>query len=117
MPPITVYLKPTCTTCRHAVAELNERGVQFESVDLFKTPPTVAELRELCRKLGVRPRDILRSKDPAYAEHDLGSGRQTDEQVLKLMAENPGLIQRPILVRGEKAVLARPVQKMDTLLR
>jgi arsenate reductase len=116
MPPITVYLKPTCTTCRHAVAELNERGVQFESIDLFKTTPSAGELRELCRKLGVRPREILRAKDPAYAAHDLGSGRHTDEQLLKLMAENPGLIQRPILVRGEKAVLARPVEKMDTLL-
>jgi arsenate reductase len=113
---LTVYLKPTCTTCRKAVSALEERGVQFSSVDLFKTPPTADELAELCRKLGVTPRDILRSKDPAYAEHDLGSGRHSDAQILALMAANPGLIQRPILVRGQKAVLARPIEKMDDLI-
>jgi arsenate reductase len=113
---LTVYLKPTCTTCRKAVAELNERGVSFTAVDLFENPPTAEELRALCEKLGVGPRDILRSKDPAYAEHDLGSGRHSDAQILELMARNPGLIQRPILVRGARAVLARPIEKMDALL-
>ena len=117
MPPITVYLKPTCTTCRNAVAELNERGVTFDTVDIFKTPPTVDELRALCQKLGVSPREILRSKDPAYAENDLGSGKHSDDAILKLMAQNPGLIQRPILVRGNKAVLARPAFKLRTLLK
>jgi arsenate reductase (glutaredoxin) len=116
MPPLTLYQKPTCTTCRKAVASLNERSVKFTSVDLFQSPPTVDELRGLCRKLGVGPREILRSKDPAYAENDLGSGRHSDAQILALMAKNPGLIQRPILVRGRKAVLARPVEKLDSLL-
>jgi arsenate reductase (glutaredoxin) len=116
MPPLTIYQKPTCTTCRKAVAELNERGLKFTSVDLFENPPTVDELRELCRKLGVTPREILRRKDPAYADHDLGSLKHTDAQVLSLMAKNPGLIQRPILVRGSRAVLARPVEKLSTLL-
>jgi arsenate reductase len=116
MPPITIYQKPTCTTCRKAVAELNERGVKFTSVDLFENPPTAAELKELCRKLDVSPRDILRTKDPAYSENDLASGKHTDAQILALMAKNPGLIQRPILVRGSKAVLARPVEKLETLL-
>ena len=117
MPPITVYLKPTCTTCRNAVSALEERGVSFDRVDLFKTPLTADELRGLCEKLGVGPRAILRSKDPAYAEHDLGSGGQTDDELLDLMAANPGLIQRPILVRGNKAVLARPVEKLESILK
>jgi len=85
-------------------------------VDLTRTPLTAAQIRELCKKLGVSPREILRGKDPAYAEHDLGSAKLTDAQLLKLMAENPGLIQRPIIVKGGKAVIARPVEAALDLL-
>jgi arsenate reductase (glutaredoxin) len=79
MPPLTIYQKPTCTTGRKAVAEINER-------------------RELCRKLGVTTREILRRPRPRLLKH-------TDAQILSLMAANPGLIQRPILVRESRAVL------------
>ena len=85
-------------------------------VDLTRTPLTAAQIRELCKKLGVSPREILRSKDPAYADHDLGSGTHTDAQLLKLLAENPGLIQRPIIVKGGKAVIARPAEAALDLL-
>ena len=71
----------------------------------------------MCRKLGVSPREILRTKDPAYEEHGLGSGRHSDAQLLGLMAQHPGLIQRPIVVKGDKAVVARPVEAAEKLLR
>jgi arsenate reductase len=77
-------------------------------VDLFKTPLDAKQLGELVRKLGVSPREILRRKDPAFEEHGLGSGKHTDAQLLELMARNPGLIQRPIVVKGNRAVVARP---------
>ena len=73
-------------------------------------------LGELVRKLGARPREILRTLDPAYAANDLGSGRHTDAQLLELMARNPGLIQRPIVVRGKRAVVARPAEAAAELL-
>ena len=116
MPKLTVYIKPTCTTCRKALSKLDECEVDYETVDLFETELTAPLLRGLCEKLGVPPREILRSKDPAYAEHDLGSGRHTDAQILDLMVKHPGLIQRPIVVQGRKAVLARPVERLDELL-
>jgi arsenate reductase len=116
MPPLTIYLKPTCTTCRKAVSALTARGALFTRVDLFEEPLGVTDLRELCRKLGLAPRELLRTKDPAFAKNDLGAKTQSDEQILALMAKNPGLIQRPILVRGKKAVLARPVEKIEELL-
>jgi arsenate reductase (glutaredoxin) len=116
MPPITIYVKPTCTTCRKALDRLNECEVEYETVDLFKATPTVAELAALCQKLGLSPREILRAKDPAYEENDLGSGRHSEAQLLALMVQNPGLIQRPIVVKGRRAVLARPVEKIDALL-
>ena len=68
------------------------------------------------KTLGVEPREILRTKDPAYEELGLASGEHSAAQLLELMARNPGLIQRPIVVRGRKAVVARPVEKIDELL-
>jgi arsenate reductase (glutaredoxin) len=85
-------------------------------VDLLKTPPTAAQLADLCRKLGVAPREILRKKDPAYAEHGLDTAKLSDAKLLELMAANPGLIQRPIVVKGKRAVLARPVETIDALV-
>jgi arsenate reductase len=68
------------------------------------------------RALGVSPREILRSKDPAYDELGLGSGKHSDAQLLELMSKHPGLIQRPIVVRGKKAVIARPIERIEALL-
>jgi arsenate reductase len=85
-------------------------------VNIFKTPLSAAELKELCRKLGVAPRELLRKKDPAYAENGLGSARHSDARLLELMAARPGLIQRPIVVKGARAVVARPLEAIATLL-
>ena len=85
-------------------------------MDLFKTPPTAEQLAELCRKLGVTPREILRKKDPAYEEHQLDTAKLSDAKLLALMASHPGLIQRPIVVKGSRAVVARPVEAIDTVL-
>jgi arsenate reductase len=117
MPPLTVYVKPTCTSCRKAVDFLEGEKAEFETVDIFKTPPTADVLRDICGKLGVSPREILRKKDPAYGENDLDSGRHTDAQLYALMAANPGLIQRPIVVKGKRAVVARPAERAADLLK
>jgi arsenate reductase len=68
------------------------------------------------KALGVAPREILRTRDAAYEELGLESGKHSDAQLLELMAKHPGLIQRPIVVRGKKAVVARPVEKVEELL-
>lgn len=86
-------------------------------MNIFKTPPSAAELRDICRKLGLSPREILRKKDPAYAELKLDSGRHTDARLFALMAKSPGLIQRPIVVKGAKAVVARPAEAVEVLLK
>jgi arsenate reductase len=86
-------------------------------VDLFKNRLSAAQIGDLCRKLGVAPREILRTKDPEYEAHGLASGRHSDAELLALMAEHPGLIQRPIVVKGDRAVVARPVESLEGLLR
>lgn len=88
----------------------------YDTVDLLKTPPTAAELKALCAKLGVAPRELLRTRDAAYEELGLAEGRHSDARLLELMARHPGLIQRPIVVRGKKAVLARPVERLEEIL-
>jgi arsenate reductase (glutaredoxin) len=116
MAELTVYEKPTCTTCRNLYALLTERGVDFESVEYHVTGLSEAELRELLPKLGVGPREILRTREPLVEELGLDRDEVSDEELIAQMVEHPVLVQRPIVVRGERAVLARPVERVLELL-
>ena len=116
MPDLTVYEKPTCTTCRSLSALLAERGIEPERVDYHVTGLTEAEIRDLLAKAGASPRDVLRTREPVYAELGLGERDVSDDELIALMAEHPQLVQRPIVVRGDRAVLARPVERVLELL-
>lgn len=116
MPELTVYEKPTCTTCRKLHALLTERGIEFESVQYHVTGLKEPELRDLLRKLGTGPREILRGREPLVKELGLDRPDVSDEELIASMVEHPVLVQRPIVVRGERAVLARPVERVLELL-
>jgi len=116
MSDLTVYEKPTCTTCRNLFTLLTERGVDFERVNYHVDPLPEAKIRELVAKTGLPPRDVLRAKEPVYKELDLGNREVSDDELFKLMAEHPPLLQRPIVERGERAVLARPPERVLELL-
>jgi arsenate reductase len=73
-------------------------------------------LKDLIRKMKITPRDLLRKSEPVYRELGLSKGEFTDEQLISLMVENPDLIQRPIVERGERAVLGRPTENVKELL-
>ena len=107
---ITVYQKPTCTTCRQVAAALREAGVPFSSVDYFIEPIPAPRLRELLRKMGLAPRALLRTKEARYKSLRLGEREVSDAELVALMAEYPELIQRPIVEKGDRAILARPVE-------
>lgn len=113
---ITVYQKPTCSKCRETVKLLKERGVEFEAVNYYERPVTTEELRGLLEKLGVSPRDILRKDEPVARSLGINRREVSDDELIQLMVENPDLIQRPIVVRGNRAVLARPVANIEELL-
>lgn len=113
---ITVYEKPTCTKCREADKLLRESGVDFEKVNYYLEPIGEAKLRELISKMGVGPRELLRTSEAAYKELNLGKREVSDDELIRLMAEHPDLIQRPIVERGERAVLGRPTEKIRELL-
>jgi arsenate reductase (glutaredoxin) len=112
MAELVVYEKSTCSTCHRVVALLAERGVEFEQVDYFVEPLSAAQLRSLLAKAGLRPRDVIRLKEPGARELPLDD----DQAVLDALTARPELLQRPIVERGERAILARPPETVFDLL-
>jgi arsenate reductase len=113
---ITVYQKPTCTTCRQVYAALRDAGVDFEAVDYYTDPIPKTKLRELLRKMGIPASALLRTKEEIYKKLRLGDKDLTDDQILDLMVKHPDLIQRPIVEKGSRAILARPVERLKEIL-
>jgi arsenate reductase len=113
---IVIYQKPTCTTCRQVYNALKESGVDFEAVDYYVDPIPKAKLKDLLRKMGMSPRELLRTKDPIYKTLRIAERDLSDAELLALMAANPDLIQRPIVERGERAILARPADRIRAFL-
>jgi arsenate reductase len=95
---------------------LRESGIEFEKVNYYTKPLTVAKLRELLKKMKLKPRDILRTSEAVYKELGLGKRELSDDELIALMIEHPDLIQRPIVERGNHAVLGRPVENIRELL-
>ncbi len=112
MSDLTVYEKPTCTTCRRLASLLAERGIDFERVNYFIEPLGEQQLLGLLRKAGLRPRDVVRMNEPGASDLPL----EDDEATLRALVERPDLLQRPIVELGDRAVLARPPEKVLELL-
>ena len=95
---------------------LRESGVEFEKVNYYNQPLTRKKLTELIRKMKIKPRELLRTSESIYRELGLGKSEFTDDEIISLMVEHPDLIQRPIVERGNRAVLGRPVENVKALL-
>jgi arsenate reductase len=93
---------------------LTEKGVAFETINYTDKPLAATTLKELLHRAGLSPRDVLRTNEVAYKEEVAGKDL-TDAQLLQIIAKRPELLQRPIVVRGSKAVLARPLEKLAEL--
>jgi arsenate reductase (glutaredoxin) len=113
---LTVYEKPTCTTCRNLATLLAERGIDFETVNYHVEGIPEPRLRELLTKAGLSARDVLRTKEPLVSELHLDDPGVGEDQLIAAMVEHPVLVQRPIVEKGDRAVLARPVEKALELL-
>jgi arsenate reductase (glutaredoxin) len=113
---LTVYEKPTCTTCRKLRVLLAEHGVAYESIDYHATGIREDELRGLLGKMGCGPREALRIREPLVEELGLDRAGVSDEELIARIVANPELLQRPIVVRGDRAVLARPIERALDLL-
>jgi arsenate reductase len=110
MADITIYHKPTCTTCRQAVQLLKDSGTPFTVVNYYEKTFTKDQLKKILKKAGLSPRDVLRTKEDIYKELELAKKDLSDDALLDLMVKHPDLIQRPLVVKDDKAVLARPAE-------
>ncbi len=112
---ITVYEKPTCTTCRKLNKLFEENGIDWTKVNYFIEPFTEKKLATLLNKTGLRPYDVLRRAEPEFKTLGI-TDKTPDKDIIKAMVEHPAIIQRPIVEIGDKAVLARPIEKALELL-
>jgi arsenate reductase (glutaredoxin) len=88
--------------------------VEFETVNYLEKPLSASELKELLRRAGLKPEDVLRTKEPAYKQHVSGK-ELSDAELVEVIAAHPELLQRPIVINKDKAVLARPVENLEKL--
>ena len=112
---ITIYQKPTCTTCRQVYKALQEAGADFDAIDYFVEPIPKSKMKELLSKMGIHPRDLLRTNEPVYRELGLNTKEYSEGELIDLMCEHPDLIQRPIVEKGKKAIVARPAARLNVI--
>ena len=110
----TIYHNPRCSTSRNTLQRLREQGHEPEIIEYLKTPPSRVELAKLISDAGLTAREAIRSKETLYSELKLDDA--TDEQLLDAMAQNPILINRPIVVTEKGTRLCRPVEAVDEIL-
>lgn len=112
---IRMYYNPRCSKCRDAAALVTAGGYSVELIKYLETPPGEAELRDLLNKLGMKPQELIRTGENLFKEHYAGR-TLSDDDYLAAMLTHPLLIERPIVVRGNKAIVARPAEKVLSLL-
>ena len=113
---VTIYHNPRCSKSRQTLALLEERGVSPEIVLYLETPPTPGELKDILAKLGKDARDIIRTKEEPYDALGLADESKSNRELIQAMTENPALIERPIVVKGDKAAVGRPPEAVLDIL-
>ncbi len=111
-----LYHNPRCSKSRAALELLQQRGIEPQVLRYLETPPDAEQLRQLLRQLGLTPRQLLRSGEDEYRSLGLDNPALDDDQLIAAMLSHPRLIERPILVVGERAVVGRPPERVLELL-
>lgn len=113
---VTLYHNPRCSKSREALGLLRTKGIEPDLVLYLETPPTRSALKTLLTQLGLGARDLLRKGEDAYKELNLADETLSEAALIKAMVENPKLIERPIAIRGDRAVIGRPPENVLTLV-
>ncbi len=114
---ITVYEKPTCSKCREMDKLLRESGVDYEKINYYVQALSKTKIKQLLSKMGITARELLRSSEATYKELGLANSKHNDDELVDLMVKHPELMQRPIVEKGDKAVLGRPTENVKVLLK
>lgn len=112
---ITIYHNPRCGKSRECLAFIENSKMEFEVIKYLEKPLTFNELSVLIKKLNLKPIEVIRTKEPIWISNFKGKDL-SDEQIITAMVEHPILMERPIAVKGDKAVIARPFDKVKTIL-
>ncbi len=113
---VTIYHNPRCSKSRQTLALLEENGIAPEVVQYLDTPPDATALKALLGKLGISARDLLRKGEDEYKTLNLKDPQLSEQQLINAMVAHPKLIERPIVVKGNKAVLGRPPENVLELI-
>ena len=110
-----IYHNPRCSNSRQTLEILNKQAAQIEIVLYLENPPSASEIKSLLDKLGLCSRDIIRNGEDEYKHLNLKDNNLHEEEITNFMSENPRLIERPIVVKGDKAVIGRPPENVLSL--
>jgi len=113
---ISIYHNPECSKSRAALALLEENDVSPEIIYYLETPPSIEDLKSLLGKLGLQLQDIIRRSEDDYDELGLDDETLSEEIVLDLLQKHPHLLQRPIVIKGDKAIIARPPEAVLSMI-
>lgn len=113
---IAIYHNPRCSKSRQTLQLLEERGIAPMIVEYLKTPPSLDELEQIIRLLGITPRELLRKTEATYKDLGLQDPTLSDRAILQAMVTHPVLIERPIVVNGDRAAIGRPPENVLNIL-
>jgi len=116
MAKITIYHNPRCSKSRQTLQLLREHGIEPTIVEYLKQPPSASRIKQLLKMLHMNPRDLMRKKEADYGALNLDDSKLSADALIKAMVEHPALIERPIVVAGEKAALGRPPENVLDIL-
>ena len=113
---ITIYHNPKCSKSRQTLELLVKQGIKPVINEYLKIPPTAEKIKEILKKLGYAPRDLMRKKEDAYTEHNLDNPSFSGDDLIEFMIKHPILIERPIVLANEKAAIGRPPEQVLEIL-
>lgn len=113
---IRIYHNPRCSKSRQTLKLIRDAGIEPEVIEYLDSPPSTRELDQLLKKLGMEPQDLMRKGESLYRELGLAKQELSRKEALEILHEHPKLIERPIVVKGDRAVLGRPPESVEELL-
>lgn len=113
---VKIYHNPRCSKSRETLKLIQDKGIQPEVIEYLKHPPTTAELQDILQKLGLKPRELMRTKEAEYKENGLDDTSLSDIELIEAMIRIPKLIERPIVLANDKAAVGRPPENVLAIL-
>lgn len=116
MPDVVIYHNPRCSKSRQTLALIQGLGVRPKVVEYLQAPPSAAQLKGFLKALGMKPRDLMRRKEPEYKAQGLDDASLSDDDLIAAMVRTPKLIERPVVTNGARVALGRPPENVLEIL-